>query len=134
MSKIMVAPCTWNGLPRIQVDSTCHMTPGVHPLFHEQKGTTPQRQARLTGGTGLYMNYSIIFTEISFYPETSILLQIIRIIYMRFPELCQNLTDKGGRLPGLALGATIVRLPTDKEKTSPIRSLGGSFRTPPLFS
>ena len=134
MSKIMVAPCTWNGLPRIQVDSTCHMTPGVHPLFHEQKGTTPQRQARLTGGTGLYMNYSIIFTEISFYPETSILLQIIRIIYMTFPELCQNLTDKGGRLPGLALGATIVRLPTDKEKISPIQSLGGSFRThPPSF-
>ena len=26
---------------------------------------------------------------------------------MRFPELCQNLTDKGGRLPGLPLGATI---------------------------
>ena len=65
---------------------------------------TPQRQARLTGGTGLYMNYSIIFTEISFYPETSILLQIIRIIYMTFQELCQNLTDKGGRLPGLAQG------------------------------
>ena len=50
---------------------------------------------------------------------------------MTFPELCQNLTDKGGRLPELALGATIIRLPTDKEKTSPI-SLGGSFRTPPL--
>ena len=42
-----------------------------------KKELTPQRQARLTGGTGLYMNYSIIFTEISFYPETSILLQII---------------------------------------------------------
>ena len=120
--------------PRIQVDSTCHVTPGIHPLFHEQKGTKPQRQARLTGGTGLYMNYSIIFTEISFYTETSILLQIIGIIYMTFPELCQNLTDKGGRLPGLALGATIIRLLTDKEKTSPIQSLGGSFRThPPSF-
>ena len=63
---------------------TCHVTPGVCPLFYEQKGTTPQRQARLTGGTGLYMNYSIIFTEISFYPETSILLQIIQIIHMTF--------------------------------------------------
>ena len=63
---------------------TCHMTPGTCPLFYEQKGTTPQRQARLTGSTGLYMNYSIIFTEISFYPETSILLQIIRIIHMKF--------------------------------------------------
>ena len=28
------------------------------------------------------MNYSIIFTEISFYPEASILLQIIQIIHM----------------------------------------------------
>ena len=28
------------------------------------------------------MNYSIIFTEISFSPETSILLQIIQIIHM----------------------------------------------------
>ena len=44
------------------------------------------------------------FYRISFFPETSILLQIIRIIYMTFPELCQNLTDKGGRLPGLAPG------------------------------
>ena len=30
------------------------------------------------------MNYSIIFTEISFYPETSILLQIIQIIHKTF--------------------------------------------------
>ena len=63
-----------NGLPE-------SITPGACPLFYEQKGTTPQR---LTGGTGLYMNYSIILTEISFYPETSILLQIIRIIHMTF--------------------------------------------------
>ena len=36
------------------------------------------------------MNYSIILTEISFYSETSILLQIIRIIHMTIwimPEL-----------------------------------------------
>ena len=31
---------------------------------------------------GLNMNYSIIFTEISFSPETSILLQIIQIIHI----------------------------------------------------
>ena len=31
----------------------------------------PQRQDGLTGGTGLNMKYSITFTEISFYPETS---------------------------------------------------------------
>ena len=49
--------------------------------------------------TGLYINYSIIFTEISFYPKTLILLQIIGHI-----GLYQNLTDKGARLPGLAPG------------------------------
>ena len=66
-AKLGLPPCT-----RVH-HVTCHMTPGVCPLFYKQKGTTPQRQARLTGGTGLYMNYSIIFTEISFYLETSIL-------------------------------------------------------------
>ena len=65
---------------------TCHVIPSAHPLFDEQKGTTPQRQARLTGGTGLYMNYSIIFTEISFDPETSILLQIIHVTFRIMPE------------------------------------------------
>ena len=79
------------------------LDPKAHPLSHEQKGTTPQRQARLTGGTGLYMNYSIIFTEISFYPKTLILFQIIRIIHMTF-QIIPELTDKGGRLPGLAPG------------------------------
>ena len=49
-----------------------------------------KRQDGLTDGTGLNMNYSIIFTEISFYPETPNLLQIIRIIHMTYqikPEL-----------------------------------------------
>ena len=75
--KIRVAHPAQEWTPRVH-HVTCHVTPGTCPLFYEQKGTTPQRQARLTGSTGLYMNDSIIFTEISFYPETSILLQIIR--------------------------------------------------------
>ena len=50
--------------------------------FFQDEGQ-PQRQDWLTGGAGLNMNYSIIFTKISFYSETSILLQIIfQIIYM----------------------------------------------------
>ena len=57
--------------PPFQTEATCHVTPSARSLFHKQEGTTPQRQARLTGGTGLYMNYSIIFTEISFYTETN---------------------------------------------------------------
>ena len=44
--------------------------------FFEDEGQ-PQRQDWLTGGKGLNMNYLVIFTEIRFYPETSVLLQII---------------------------------------------------------
>ena len=41
------------------------------------------------------MNYSIIFTEISFSPETSILLQIIQIIHMTFGIIPES--DRKGR-------------------------------------
>ena len=37
----------------------------------------------LTGGTLLNTNYSIISSEISLYPEISILLQIVRIIHKK---------------------------------------------------
>ena len=60
-------------------DLTCHSPDHVCLFLF-----LPQRQDRLTGGTGLNTNYSIIFTEISFYPETSIVLQIIPIISMKF--------------------------------------------------
>ena len=86
----MVALPVQEWTPPLQTEVTCHVTPSMHSLFQSRKELTPQRQARLTGGTRLYMNYSIIFTEICFYPETSILLQIIRIIQMTFwimPEL-----------------------------------------------
>ena len=90
----------------------------------------PQRQDRLTGGTVLYMNYTVtgIFTGIS--PKTSILLQIIHMtlrIILEFDRYRRASARTGSR-------TTIIRLPTDKEKTSPIQSLGGSFRAhPPLF-
>ena len=41
------------------------------------------------------MNYSIIFTEISFSPETSILLQIIQIIHMTIGIIPES--DRKGR-------------------------------------
>ena len=41
------------------------------------------------------MNYSIIFTEISFSPETSILLQIIQIIHITFGIIPES--DSEGR-------------------------------------
>ena len=44
---------------------------------------------------GLNMNYWIIFTEISFSPETSIVLQIIQIIHMTFGIISES--DREGR-------------------------------------
>ena len=64
------------------------MTKRAHPLFFEGKDTS--EAGLIDRRIGLNMNYSIIFTEISFYPETSVLLQIIRIIHMTMwimPEL-----------------------------------------------
>ena len=80
----MVALPVQEWTPPFQTEATCHVTQARILFSMSRKKLTPQRQARLTGGTGLYMNYSIIFTEICFYPETSILLQIIRIIHMTF--------------------------------------------------
>ena len=105
----MVAPCTRSGcVPDFD------MSRDLDRFFHEQKRAKPPRQDRLTGGTGLYMNYSITFTEISFYPETSILLQIIQIIHMTF-RMMPKYDRKGRASAGAGSGATIIRPPTDKE-------------------
>ena len=50
--------------------------------FLEDRGTCTSEAGLTDRRIGLNMNNSIIFTEISFYPEISILLQIIRIIHM----------------------------------------------------
>ena len=60
----------------------------------------PSRRGPLRDSTedrqiGLNMNYSIIFTEISFSPETSILLQIIQIIHMTVGIIPES--DREGR-------------------------------------
>ena len=60
----------------------------------------PSRRGPLRDSTedrriGLNMNYSIIFTEISFSPETSILLQIIQIIHMTVGIIPES--DRKGR-------------------------------------
>ena len=51
---------------------------------------------------GLNMNYSIIFTEISFSPETSILLQIIQIIHMTIGDYSRIRQKREGSLSVLA--------------------------------
>ena len=60
----MVAHPVLEWTPSVQSEVTCHVTPSILPLFHEHKETKPQRQARLTGGTVLYMNYSIILQKL----------------------------------------------------------------------
>ena len=77
------------------------------------------------------MNYSIIFTEISFSPETSILLQIIQIIHMTFGIIPES--DSKGRavcqfwLQGGKHNVT----PTDKIPSG--ESHPGDLLTPPFF-
>ena len=61
------------------------------PCFFEARAPRDSTEDRRTG---LNMNYSIIFTEISFSPETSILLQIIQIIHMTIGIMP---TEKGGQ-------------------------------------
>ena len=70
----------------------CHLTMCAHPA--------PLRPGPLRDGTedrriGLNMNYLIVFTEISFSPETSILLQIIQIIHMTIGIMPES--DREGR-------------------------------------
>ena len=64
-------------------EKACYVTTCARPA--------PSRQGPLRDSTedrqiGLNMNYSIIFTEISFSPETSILLQIIHMTIGIMPE------------------------------------------------
>ena len=67
----------------------------------------PSRRGPLRDSTedrriGLNMNYSIIFTEISFSPETSILLQIIQIIHMTLRIIPESDRIREGSLSVLA--------------------------------
>ena len=67
----------------------------------------PSRRGPLRDSTedrriGLNMNYSIIFTEISFSPETSILLQIIQIIHMTIGIIPESDRKREGSLSVLA--------------------------------
>ena len=81
----MVALPVQESTPPFQTEATCHVTPSTHSLFHKQKETNASETGQAVRQyRAVYMNYSIIFTEICFYPETSILLQIIRIIHMTF--------------------------------------------------
>ena len=98
-------------------------------LLFSRRG--PLRDSTGDRRIGLNMNYSIIFTEISFSPETSILLQIIQIIHMTVGIIPES--DSKGRavcqfwLQGGKHNVT----PTDKityRRESP-----GGLLDPPFF-
>ena len=74
---------------------------------HSRTLTASSRRGPLRDSTedrriGLNMNYSIIFTEISFSPETSILLQIIQIIHMTVGIMRKSDRKREGSLSVLA--------------------------------
>ena len=79
---------------------------------HELPTSSRMRQDWLTGGEGVKINFYIIFTVISFYPEPSILLKIItNNSYEQF-GLCQNSTEKGGQSAcSGSKAAPMMRLP-----------------------
>ena len=114
-AEIMVALCRlqkWTPLNPVQLNLSCDLNRVTS--FPRAGRPKPQRQDRLIGGRGLYMNYSNIFRESSFYPETSILLHIIRIIHMTF-RIMPEYDRKGRASAGAGSQATVIRLPTDKE-------------------
>ena len=87
-----------HGYPR---EVACRVTTRTHAV------PAPSRQGPLRDSTedrriGLNMNYSIIFTEISFSPETSILLQVIQIIHMTLGIIPESDRKREGSLSVLA--------------------------------
>ena len=87
---------------------------------HHAHTLAPSRPGPLGDSTedrriGLHMNYSIIFTEISFSPETAILLHIIQIIYMTLGIMPESDRKREGSLSVLApRRQTQCVTPTDK--------------------
>ena len=98
----------------------CHVTTCTRPA---PSRPGPIRDSTEDRRIGLNMNYWIIFTEISFSPKTSILLQIIQIIHMTVGIMPESDSKREGSLSVLA--------PTDKNPSdeSPWRPPD----LPPLF-
>ena len=108
----------------------CHVTTRAHSRpASSRRG--PLRDSTEDRRIGLNMNYSIIFTDISFSPETSILLQIIQIIHMTIGIMPES--DREGRavcqfwLQGGKHNVT----PTDKNPSD--ESQPGDLLRPPPF-
>ena len=85
-----------HGYPR---EVACHVTTCASPASLR---LGPLRDSTEDRRIGLNMNYSIIFTEISLSPETSILLQIIQIIHMTIRIMPESDRRREGSLSVLA--------------------------------
>ena len=109
----------------------CHVTTCARSLPASSR-PGPLRDSTEDRRIGLNMNYSIIFTEISFSPETSILLQIIQIIHMTNGIMTES--DRKGRAVcqfWLHVGKHNVT-PTDKNPSDESHP-GDLLTTPPPF-
>ena len=109
----------------------CHVTTRACSIPCSFEARAP-RDSTEDRRIGLNMNYSNIFTEISFSPETSILFQIIQVIHMTVGIIPES--DREGRavcqswLQGDKHNVT----PTDKNPSD--ESHPGDLLTyPPLF-
>ena len=108
----------------------CHVTTRAHSCpASSRRG--PLRDSSEDRRIGLNMNYSIIFTEISFSPETSILLQIIQIIHMTIGIMPES--DREGRAvcQFWIQGGKHNVTPTDKNPSD--ESHPGDLLTPPFL-
>ena len=103
----------------------CHVTTCTRPA---PSRPGPIRDSTEDRRIGLNMNYSIIFTEISFSPKTSILLQIIQIIHMTVGIMPESDRKREGSLSVLA--------PTDKNPSDdlltypPFLGKEGDYKVP----
>ena len=89
-SELCIRPLvSFCGYPR---EATCHVTVHARPISSREGSPETKLTDRRIG---LNMIYSIIFTEISFFSETSILLLIIRIIHMTIGIISESDREGG---------------------------------------
>ena len=117
-------------LPPPRSSLSCDHSGTLNPLAPSRRG--PLRDSTKDRRIGLNMNYSIIFTEISFSPETSILLQIIQIIHMTVGIIPES--DRKGRAvcQSWLQGDKHSVTPTDKNPSDESHP-GDLLSYPPFF-
>ena len=122
-SELCIPPSgSFHGYPPPR-EATCHVTAHACPISSREGSSETELTDRRIG---LNINYSIIFTEISFFSETSILLQIIRIIHMTIWIIPESDREGGQSFRSGSKVVYTMRLP--QTKTRPDKR--ASWRTP----